>query len=273
MRFHPWHILFILLALVMLLPLWIQLIGSTYNPTQMQSGVIPILPPSNPTLRAYRDFFMVGGLRWLALSTLIAVLGVTGQVLVSTMAAYAFAWKEFPGRDWLFWLLVLSMTLPVQALLIPRYILVRRLGLSGLWGLMPAYWVATGSIFLLRQFCKSLSKEILEAARLDGASEWTLLFRVAIPMMVPAIVLIAISSFFGIWGDVFWPQMMMGQEMTLPVGIYWLSLTGALAAGSGNPGNKMVLSMAGGIISLIPLIVLFVAFQDKLQGGYSEEWA
>lgn len=268
-----WHLPVLLLAVLMLLPLWLQLSGSFYHHLKMQSGVIPLLPPIPPMIDAYRTFAQVGGLKWLGMSTLVAVLGVAGQVIVATTAAYAFAWRKFPGRDAMFWLLVVSMTLPAQALLIPRYILIRKLGLSGLLGLLPAYWVATGSVFLLRQFCKSLSREILEAARIDGASEWRLLWSIALPMMQPAIVLIAVSSFFGIWGDVFWPQMVLRNQMTLPVGIYWLAQHGKMAGGLHTEGGGMVLTMAGGVISLLPLIALFLAFQDKLQGGYTEEWA
>ena len=268
-----WRVLAIIIAAIALLPLWMQLIKSV-APVETVDTVSVI--PTGFEPMAYVRFLRAGGWRWVCNSLMVSSVATVGQSVIAALAAYAFAWKEFKGRDTIFWLMVVSMALPAQALLVPRFMLARQLGLTGYPGLMLAYLSVTGQIFLVRQFCKSLPREVIDAARVDGAGEARLFFQVAAPMMVPALVLVGVAAFVGTWLDLFWPMLFLrGDSMTLAPGLYWFHTTGVATDLGGSVWNmqeKLRQQMAGGIISFVPLLVLFLAFQKRLNEGYSESW-
>jgi multiple sugar transport system permease protein len=244
-----------------LAPIWIQIVGAISSPGLWPDGV---------NLAAFQKFIDRGGLRWFLNSVWITSLAAIGQVAIAGLASYAFAWKDFTGKTILFWLLMASMILPTHALIVPRFVVVQKLGLTGHLGLMLAYWTVGASVFLLRQFCKSLDKGIIEAARVDGASELRIIIQIALPMMAPALVFVGITTFSAVWVDLFWPAMLLkGDNMTLATGLFYSS-----QAWENGVDRAMWIrqQMAGGVLSFMPLVVLFALFQDKLSRGYAESW-
>jgi ABC-type glycerol-3-phosphate transport system permease component len=259
-----WVPVIVVVLIVSLMPIYLQVIGALGPSTDI---VERRLWPTGLSFTALQRAVDAGALRWLGNSVFLTALAVAGHLLVAGLAAYAFAWKGAPS--WLFWLLVGSMIVPDQALFIPRFILVRKLGLSGYSGLLLAYWSCVASIFLLRQFCKSLPKDVLEAARLDGAKEWRLILRFAFPMMAPGLALCGAWVFALVWGDLFWPSLMLrGSDMTLSLGLYFMTQTSNLF----DPYARAGMVMAGGMLSLIPMAIIFSLFQGYLGKGHTEAW-
>lgn len=151
-----------------------------------------------------------------AIRTLIVTgVSILGILVISSLAAYAFARIQFPGREAVFYLVLSVMMIPGVILLTPHFILANDLSLRGsLWGLV-VFYVAGGlpfGIFLITTFFRSQPAEIFEAARIDGASEWQSLFRIALPLAFPILVTVAIMNFVGIYSDFIWPSLMLPQD-------------------------------------------------------------
>lgn len=146
---------------------------------------------------------------------IVAVVSILGVLLFSTIASYAFARLRFPGREFLFYVVLAVMTIPAIILLTPHFILANQLELRGsLWGLV-VFYVAGGlpfAIFLITSFYRSQPVEIFEAARVDGATEMQSLFRLAIPLSIPILVTVAIMNFLSIYGDFIWPTLMLTEQ-------------------------------------------------------------
>jgi ABC-type glycerol-3-phosphate transport system permease component len=146
---------------------------------------------------------------------LVSVVSIVGVLVIATAAAYAFARIRFPGRAFLFYLILAVMTIPGIILLTPNFILANRLHLVGsLWGLI-VFYVAGAlpfAIFLITTFFRTQPEEIFEAARVDGASELNTLWRIAIPLSMPILVTVAILNFLAFYGDFIWPSLILNQN-------------------------------------------------------------
>ena len=199
--------------------------------------------------------------RWLFNSAVIAV-AVTGfHVLFDSMAGYGFARKRFPGRDLIFWLLLSTLMIPSQVTLIPNFLLISRLGLadSHLGVILPGFADVFG-IFLMRQYLRTMPRELEEAARIDGAGEWEVFRRIVLPLAKPAVATLAIFMFMRSWNNFIWPLIVLrtGSRYTLPVGV--ATLQGEFATDVG-------LIMAGAAVAAVPMIVFFLLFQRYFLQG------
>ncbi|MBI3978371.1 MAG: carbohydrate ABC transporter permease [Chloroflexi bacterium] len=199
--------------------------------------------------------------RWLANSLAITFSTTAFHVAFDSLAGYAFARKTFPGRDVLFWLLLATLMIPPQVTLMPNFLLVKWLGLadSHLGVILPGFADVFG-IFLMRQYLQTLPRELEEAARIDGAGEWTLWWRVILPLATPAMATLAIFMFVRGWNNFLWPLVVLrtGANYTLPVGV--ATLQGEFAADYG-------LIMAGAVLAALPLIAFFLIFQRYFLDG------
>jgi multiple sugar transport system permease protein len=189
----------------------------------------------------------------------IAVISTLGALIISALAAYAFARLEFFGRDTLFIVLLAGLMVPPQLTVIPSFIAFRNLGLidnhAALF--LPAMISPLG-IFLLRQFFRSIPKELDESAKIDGAGPFRIFFQIILPLSKPAISALAVVLFIASWNDFFWANIFISTstKMTLPVGIASLVGTG------GN--TNVTLIMASVSMQIIPLLVLFLFTQRFL---------
>jgi multiple sugar transport system permease protein len=177
------------------------------------------------------------------------------------MAAFAFARLQFKGRDTLFLVVIATMMIPSQVSLIPVFLIVQKLGLFNTYAGLIVPGLASGfGVFLLRQFFISIPKELEEAAYMDGASLWTIYWRIILPVAQPALATLAIFTFLGSWNDFVWPLIITNDvEMrTLPVG---------LSIFQGRYTSEYGITMAAAAIGSIPVIIAFLLFQKKITSG------
>jgi multiple sugar transport system permease protein len=220
------------------------------------------LIPNPATLENFRNLFSfdLNFPRLFLISTGIALMSVVGQLFTCAMAAFCFAVVKFRGRNVLFTLLLVTLMVPDQVTLIPNFIIFRWLHLVGtsvpLW--LPAFWGGAFGTFLLRQYFLTLPRELVDAARVDGASLWDIFWRIYLPLGKPALAALSIFTFQGAWNDLLHPLVYMPNvpNTTLTVGLafFQTQLT---------EGGRYTVLMAGALLSILPLIIVFF-FAQKL---------
>ncbi|WP_261312180.1 carbohydrate ABC transporter permease [Sphingopyxis jiangsuensis] len=222
----------------------------------------PPLLPAAPGLDNYRmlfDSFGVG--RFLANSLLVSTLATLLALLFTIPAGYAFAKLRFRGRDAIFRLLVAALVVPGQIGMLPLFLELKAMGLVNSYAGALIPWLAgIFGIFLVRQYCLSIPDEMLEAARIDGASEAQILRRIVLPILTPIVVTLALFVFLGSWNDFMWPLIILSDQdlYTLPV---------ALAAMSREHVQDNELMMAGSVVTTLPVLILFLALQRFYLSG------
>ena len=197
-------------------------------------------------------------------STVISILNVVGQLLTCAMAAFCFAVVKFRGRSLLFSLLLVTLMIPAQVTLIPNFIIFKWLHLVGtsvpLW--LPAFLGGAFGTFLMRQYFLTIPRELVDAARVDGASLWDIFWQVYLPLGKPALSALAIFTFQGAWNDLLHPLVYMPNvpNTTLTVGLafFQTQLT---------HGGRFTVLMAGALISILPLIIVFFFAQKQFIEG------
>ena len=200
-------------------------------------------------------------LTWVNNSVIIAVIAVVLTVFINLLCGYTFAKFRFPGRNMLFFAILGALMVPIQVILVPEFLIVSWLGLlnTHLGVILPRAAEAFG-IFMVRQFMLSIPDELIEAARLDGAGEFTIFFRIVLPLSKPIIAVLVIFTFMWRWNDFAWPLVVLTDRdmFTVPLGLN-------LLRGEINPdwGNVMALAL----LSLMPMLVIFLAFQRYLVQG------
>jgi len=216
----------------------------------------PQLIPEQPTLSNFIEVWQTNPFdRYLFNSFWISALTVGLNLLFCSLAAYPLARLDFQGRQIIFNLIVATILIPFQIVMIPLYILMVQLGLRNTYlGVMLPSLASAFGIFLLRQAFQGVPKELEEAARMDGCSEWEIWWCVMLPSVRPALVTLAIFVFIGSWSDFLWPLIILDQpEMfTLPLGVQRLAGTFSL---------DWRLIAAGSMISILPILVLFMFVQ------------
>ncbi|HVF61314.1 MAG TPA: carbohydrate ABC transporter permease [Thermoanaerobaculia bacterium] len=259
----------LLAALLTLLPLaW--MVSASFMPAGEANQLPPRYLPSAPTLVHYQTLFARLNLGRAFRNSLILAVSITAvSVLCNSMAGYAFAKLRFRGRDRLFALLLLTLVVPPQVGMLPLYLELRALGLVNSYGGVVVAAIATVfGIFLVRQFALAIPDELLDAARIDGASEWRIYWNVVLPLLRPILVTLAVFTFLSSWNDFMWPLIVLTDErlQTLPV---------ALANLSGEHVQDTELMMAGAVVTVMPVLILFLAAQRQylegiLMGGLKE---
>ena len=200
-------------------------------------------------------------LTWVNNSVIIAVVAVVLTVFINLLCGYTFAKFRFPGRNMLFFAILGALMVPIQVILVPEFLIVSWLGLlnTHLGVILPRAAEAFG-IFMVRQFMVSIPDELIEAARLDGAGEFAIFLRIVLPLSKPIIAVLVIFTFMWRWNDFAWPLVALTDRdmFTIPLGLN-------LLRGEVNPdwGNVMALAL----LSLMPMLVIFLAFQRYLVQG------
>ncbi|HEV2528803.1 MAG TPA: carbohydrate ABC transporter permease [Thermomicrobiales bacterium] len=196
--------------------------------------------------------------KYIGNSLLVAVARVVGELFTASLAAYAFARMQFRGRNAIFVLYLATLIIPHQLLLVPRFILYREIGIyDTLWALiLPGIFTVFGT-FLLRQFFMTIPQELSDAARVDGANDWQIYWRIILPLAKPALASLAILAFVWSWNDYETPLVMLVSEanFTVPLG-----LTRYIDEGG---GFSAALIMAGSVSSVLPVVVIFLILQRQ----------
>jgi multiple sugar transport system permease protein len=259
----------LVLALVTVAPLlWMA------SASLMASGEAMSLPPrllpASPSLDQYRVLFTRLDFARALGNTLLLASSITFvSLLANSMAGYAFAKLRFTGRDRLFGLLLATLVVPPQVTVLPLFLQIRALGLVNTFpGVMVAGLASVFGIFLVRQFALGIPDELLDAARVDGASELRLYWTIVLPALRPILLTLGVFTFLAAWNDFMWPLIVLAEERkyTLPV---------ALANLSGEHVQDTELMMAGAVVTVLPVLALFLLLQRHyvrgiLMGGVKE---
>jgi multiple sugar transport system permease protein len=260
--FSPWHLVLIPATIVLIFPFAWLLITSVETPAEALHFP-PILAPHHLDFGNYRQALQAAPFgRFFINSAVVAVTTVVANLVMCSLAGYAFARYRFFGRGLLFALIMTTLMVPFQVTMIPQYIITKWLGINvvGEFGLnhvgaliVPNAATAFG-VFFLRQFFRTLPIEYEEAARVDGARRLTVFWRIVLPLSGPALSTLAALTFLDSWNNFLWPLIAVNQtnQMTLPLG---------LATFQSAHSTEWTLLMAGNVMSLIPIMIVFFAAQ------------
>jgi multiple sugar transport system permease protein len=242
-------------ALLMATPLLMMLLTSFKTPAEALR-MPPVIIPAHPTLDAYRTVLTQAPFfTWFRNSVIVAV-SVTALILfTSSLAGYIFAKFSFPGKNVLFTMLLATLMVPFPVILIPIYLIVNKLGLlNSLLALIAPSMVSAFGIFLMRQFVAAIPNDLIDAARLDGASEWTIYWQLIRPQLGPAMATLGIFTFMSSWNDYLWPLVAINDQdkMTLPLALSFFNTAHS---------TRYDLVMAASVLVILPIIVVFLFFQ------------
>lgn len=217
-----------------------------------------------PPQKNYVDGIRFGNVdRFLANSFIYAAVITVVQLFFNILAAYAFARMEFRGRDVMFAILLTTMMIPPAVLLVPRFLVVRELGLvDTIWGVFIPSFAGPFGIFLLRQFFLNIPVELEHAARIDGCGTWGILWHVVVPLSKPALITLGLFTFMGAWNMFEWPLVVLSNQDSYP-----LTVGLSLFRAEGVPDWPRI--FAASVMGSFPLILLFLAAQKYLVGGIS----
>lgn len=253
----PQYTLMLVLVAVMLLP-FAWMLSTSLKEQQYVLETPPQLLPNPASFESYvalgekidlgRTFFN---------SAFVAIAGTIGQIVISAMAAFAFARINWRGRNTVFVLYLATMMIPSVVLVIPQFVLVRNLGWVNSYAalIVPAMFSAFGT-FLLRQSFLGLPKDFEEAALVDGANPFTIFWRIVLPLSQPALATLAVFSFMGLWNSYLWPLFVARRPeiVTMPVALATLN-AGPRALTEWN------VVMAGAVVSVLPILVVYLFAQ------------
>jgi multiple sugar transport system permease protein len=245
-------------ALLYAAPLLLMVSSSLKTPAEILQ-VPPDLLPARPSLDAFRT--VLGDtpyLTWFGNSVVVAVVGTALTVFTSSVAGYVYARFDFPAKRLSFALILASLMIPFPVLLVPTYLVADRLDLlNTLPALLMPYVVSPFGVFLMRQFAQQLPDDLLDAARTDGASEFRIFFRIALPLLRAPAAAVAVFTFLAAWNDYLWPVVAVSDpdRNTLPL---------ALSFFNSQQGTRYDLTMAATTLSVIPVFVVFAVLQRHI---------
>ncbi|WP_314001361.1 carbohydrate ABC transporter permease [uncultured Paenibacillus sp.] len=216
-----------------------------------------------PTLANYSDLFLLASNMWVPLfryifnTAIVAVLGTLFHVVFASMAAYPLAKHRFPGRNMIFSIIVMALMFVPQVTFIPQFVLLSKLNLVDSYAALVLPWIgASLGLFLMKQFIEQIPDAILEAARIDGASEFASFFRIVWPNTLPAILTVVIFQFINLWN--YSPKELVYSES---LKVFRMALEQIVA---GDPIARMGAGAAASVLLMIPPILVFVALQRKV---------
>ena len=263
MKKSPWRFLALLLgAFVFLFPFYYMLIGSLQaSPDPSVTGALP--SPGNLTDKNYAEIDAAIDLGRSLLNSGIFTGGVIlGTLVFGVLAGYALARLQFRGRGVVFSLMLFIQVIPFQLLTIPLYVMiVRSYGLADSYlGMIAPFAINSSAVFVFRQYFLQLPQELFDAARIDGASESDILWRIAVPLVKPALLTGVLLTFIGPWNEFLWPFLITKQQDLQPLAV---SLSNYLTTVSARAANPFGAVLAGACVLAAPAVGLFILFQRR----------
>jgi len=248
-------------AVIALFPMY-WLFANAFTPITSVPPLTPILVPAFlldnfERLLVNNKFY----LNWMANSLFVGLIVTAWHIVFDTLSGYAFAKKQFPFRNLLFWMIISTMMIPIHVTFMPLYIINRQLGLiDSLWALILPGTANAFGIFLMRQYIQTLPSELEDAARIDGCSEIGVFRNVIMPLSAPAIAALAIFTFVRSWNDFLWPVIALNkpQNYTLTVGV--ANMQGEFMTDWG-------IIFSGATLAALPMIIFFLVFQKYFLEG------
>jgi multiple sugar transport system permease protein len=263
------HLGMLLVAFFTLLPFF-WMLSASFMPTGEASSFPPKFLPTRFTISQYLFLFERMHLGQFFLNSLILAISVSlVSLFVNSLAGFAFAKYHFKGKRPLFAFLLSSLIIPGQVTMLPVFLLLNKLGLLNTYfGIIIPGMASIFGIFLIRQYLQGIPDSLIEAARIDGASDWRIYWRIILPLALPVLVTLTLFTFMGTWNDFLWPLIVMTNEdmYTLPVAISNLL---------GEHALDLELMMAGSVITILPVLIVFMFLQKYyiqgiLLGGIKE---
>jgi sn-glycerol 3-phosphate transport system permease protein len=255
------YALMTVLAVIVLFPIYITVVNSLLRPDQIAARP-PSLFPTDPQWDAYSRAWTDGHMgRYLLNSAIVTTAIMVGQVLLAILAAYAFAFLEFPGRTVLFVVFLATMMVPFEVVFFSNYHTIADLGLLDTYGGLILPFLATGfGAFLLRQAFLTVPRDLRDAAALDGYGHMRFLWRVVVPLARPTVAALGVFAFLSAWGQYLWPLVITNDEKvrTVQVGLRQLRDTSL---------DRINVTFAGVVLASIPLVILLLVFQRQLVRG------
>ncbi len=252
-------------VVVAIVPFLWMISGSLMNLTEATGrAVLPRIPQWDNYVQAwedanFRDYFVN--------SVIIATLTIGGQVVFCTLAAYAFARMEFPGKPFLFTLMLSTLMIPEAVVWVPNFLTVTWLGRVGPipwinnWPALTVPFMASAfSIFLLRQFFSQLPDDLWDSAQIDGAGHLRFLIQIVLPLSRAALLTVILFTFIGSWNALAWP-------ILVTTGLEWRPISYGLSAFLDEAGAQVHLQMAGSVITILPILVLYLLVQKQFTEG------
>lgn len=255
------YTLLVFLSAVFLMPI-VWVIFSSFKPAGELFTWPPTLLGRNPSLDNYTQAFAAGDFgRWFLNTVVVSVLATVLTVIVNIMAGYVFAKYEFKGKKLLFGMVMVTLMIPLEVIMIPIFkVIVSTHMYNNLWGLIILAVASPTAVFLVKQYYEPIPDALMEAARIDGASEMQILMRIMLPLAKPIISVLCIFSFMWRWNDYLWPKLVINSKTK-----YTLQL--ALANFSGEYSVDWSSLLAMSVISMIPVLVVFLTLQKYIIGG------
>lgn len=257
-------IVYIIIAVLFLIPFWWMIVTSLKPPQEILLYP-PTLFPKEINLRNYVDIFKRVQLITFFMNSIIVALGVTTvAVFTSTMGGYIFAKFSFRGKNAFFMFILSTIMVPLTVIIIPLYMMAIAVGLkNSLLALIIPGWVNALGIFLVRNFLASVPDSYIEAARIDGCSEFMIYLRIILPLLKPAIAAIFIFIFMANWDSFFWPLIVIDDvsKRTLPLGL------GLFTQAFGVQNWNLIMSAT--LVSIFPVLLVFLFFQRYFIKGIS----
>jgi putative chitobiose transport system permease protein len=258
-----WYIVLLLIACITIFPFVWVFFTSFKGPHDVIYSVPPQLIPKDPTFANYlRVWNQLPMANFFLNSIIVAVCTVVANVLFTSLAAYPFAKMNFPGRDLIFYLLLATFIVPPQLTYIPSFILAVNVFhyYDSIFALIFPSLATVFNIFLLRQAFRTVPDDLIDAGRMDGASELRIWWSILLPVVRPALATVAIITFVNQWNDFFWPSLMLHTrtKMTLQVGL--ANLQGMFASDTRG-------TAAGVVMTIIPILIVFVVLQKQFVRG------
>lgn len=249
-------------GIVMMLP-FAWMIMSAFKTESEVKQLPPTLWPKNITFENFSNLFVNMHFGTYLSNTLLIVFFSFIGLFLNAMAGYAFAKFKFKGKDKLFYLVLATMMIPGQVTMIPVYLLLNEMHLTNtMVGIVLPGFVGAFGIFLFRQFMSTIPDELLEATRLDGASEIRTFFQIVLPISKAILAIQGILTFIGGWNSFLWPLIIANDEK-----LYTLSV--GLALLKGEHGSNYALQMAGSTFMVLPVVIVFIFFQKQIIENYS----
>jgi multiple sugar transport system permease protein len=259
------HTVLIACAITMLFPL-LWLVSTSLKHPGKQFAFPPQLVPNPVYWQNYSELFTIAPMtRYLWNSFEISTLSTLGISLSSAIAGFAFARMRFRGREFLFLILLMTMMIPYQVTVIPTFVIMRWLGWIDTHAalIVPSFFGSAFSVFLLRQFYRTIPQDLMDAATIDGAGFIRIFWEIFVPLGMPALATVAVFNFLGSWNDLFGPLIFLNsqEQMTVTLGLTYLRGRGG--TGAGNWG----IIMAGSLLGTIPMLVLYMMGQKYFVQG------
>jgi multiple sugar transport system permease protein/sn-glycerol 3-phosphate transport system permease protein len=251
----------VLAIIIFAFPLYWLFITAFKTVPELKSAV-PTLWPRTFEWRNFLKIFEVAPIHLYTFNTLVMTLAnILLQMNISILAAYAFAKGSFSGKDKLFLIIIAGLIVPEQIVFVPIYVMVSKLGwINTFWSLIIPHAASCYGIFMLRQAFKSVPNDVIDAAKVDGANRFFIIYKIMVPMVKAVVVTLILFTFIGNWNAYFWPLVMTNTDKmrVLSIAVAKLRLIG------GEEAINIHLVMAGSLLAILPIVVFFSVAQKRI---------